>query len=85
MSTWTETLAAALGVTSLSEEESERLLDASRDVAHRVQRKDTPLTTYLVGAAVGHAVAGGLEPAQALDDALATLARMLPAGAPGDP
>ena len=70
MSTWTETLASALGVPPLSEEEAERLLDASRDVAHRVERKDTPLTTFLVGTAVGRATAGGLEPAAALDDAL---------------
>ena len=85
MSTWTETLASALGVPPLSEEESERLLDASRDVAHRVERKDTPLTTFLVGAAVGRATAGGLEPGTAIDDALATLARMLPAAGSGRP
>ena len=85
MSTWTETLASALGVPPLSEEESERLLDASRDVAHRVERKDTPLTTFLGGAAVGRATAGGLDAGEAIDDALATLARMLPTAGSGDP
>jgi hypothetical protein len=34
------------------------VLDLSRDVAHNVERKVTPLTTYLMGVAVG----GGMAP-----------------------
>jgi hypothetical protein len=85
MSTWTDTLAAALEVHPLNDADAERLLDASRDVSHRVERKQTPLTSYLVGVAVGRAVADGTDPGEALDDALAMLARVLPAAAPGDP
>ena len=88
MSTWTDALAEALDVSPLGEDEAERLLDASRDVAHRVQRKVTPLTAFLVGTAVGEAVARGTTAGDALDDALATVARLLPAddrGQPGDP
>ena len=78
MSTWTDRLASALGVPPLSEEQAERLLDASRDVSHRVERKETPLSTFLVGAAAGAAIANGAEPGEALDAALTTLARELP-------
>lgn len=78
MNTWTDSLAAALEVEPLRDEDVRRLLDASRDVAHRVERKQTPLTSFLIGVAVGRSVADGTGPDDALDDALATLARLLP-------
>lgn len=34
------------------------LLDTARDVAHNVERKATPLTTFLIGVAVGQGRGG---------------------------
>lgn len=45
-------MAAALGVPSLSAEEQKLLLDVSRDVAHGSQRRNAPLSTFLLGVAV---------------------------------
>ena len=56
---WLEHLAAQLGVDA--ELPEERLLDAARVVAHSVERKATPLTTYLIGVA---AAGSGEDPAE---------------------
>ena len=45
-------MAAALGVAPLSSEEVQLLLDASREVAHASQRRNAPLSTFLLGVAV---------------------------------
>lgn len=50
---WIDDLADALDLDHLSSEEAEALLDTARDVAHRVERKVTPLSTFLMGMAVG--------------------------------
>ena len=76
---WTDELAAALGVPAPSESERTVLLDASREIAHRVARKETPLTAFLIGVAVGRDAAAGVEPAEALDTALTVVAGVLPA------
>ena len=47
MSEWLEHVAAKLEVETGIPEEA--LLDAARVVAHSVERKATPLTTYLIG------------------------------------
>jgi hypothetical protein len=70
---WTDDLADALGVDRLSEAEVNTLLDTARDIAHRVERKDTPVSTYLLGVAV----AKGLP----LDEACTKVAALLPAEA----
>jgi hypothetical protein len=80
VSGWTDELAAALGVPAPSDTERSVLLDASREIAHRVERKETPLTTFLVGVAVGRDTAAGVAPEDALDTALTVLAGVLPAG-----
>ena len=49
---WLEELAATLGVPPLTDAEAEAILAVSREVAHGVERKATPLTLYLVGRAV---------------------------------
>ena len=49
MSDWIDGLAEALGVETLSYPETERILRVARDVAHRVERKDTPLAAFLLG------------------------------------
>ena len=57
---WVAAAAAELGVDG--DIDNDALLDAARDVAHAVARPATPLTTYLLGLAVG----GGLDFAEAV-------------------
>ena len=49
--TWTPELAAALGLPD--DVPIVALLDLARDAAHGVERPAAPITTYLVGLAVG--------------------------------
>lgn len=83
MADWIELLAHGLGEDALSEAETTRLLGVSREVAHRVERKITPLSTFLLGAAVGRGMAGGATRDQALRAALDALESILPE-APAD-
>jgi hypothetical protein len=53
MNDWMEELASALGVEPLSSEETGVLLKVSREVAHGVERRFAPLSTFLLGVAVG--------------------------------
>lgn len=69
MEAWLDGLADALGVERLSEEQIEQLLGIARDVAHGVERKATPLATFLLGAAAERA---------GFDEALAGLRGSLP-------
>ena len=78
MDVWIDELAAELGEDSLAQEEVERLLDVAREVAHRVERKITPLAAFLLGSVIGRAEASGMDRARAMGDALATLERLLP-------
>jgi hypothetical protein len=78
MDGWIDRLAEGLGEEPLSEAEVVRLLGASREVAHRVERKVTPLAAFLLGQAVGGSIAGGTRRADALAAALETLGSMLP-------
>src|SRR5688572_11992570 len=48
---WLDVVARGLGI-DVSPDPGP-LLDAARDVAHNVERKATPLTTFLIGVAVG--------------------------------
>ncbi len=49
---WLDELAASWGVVPLTEAQTEALLAVSRDVAHGVERKATPLAAFLLGRAV---------------------------------
>jgi hypothetical protein len=82
METWLDDLARALGQDPLPETDVETLLGVARDVAHRVERRITPVSTFLLGAAVGRAEAAGTERPEALAQALATLRGLLPEAAP---
>jgi hypothetical protein len=86
MEAWIDELAAALGEDGLSREEVGRLLGVARDVAHRVERKVTPLATFLLGAAFARSVAGGASRADAMTAAVETVEAHLPdePGAPGE-
>lgn len=78
MSAWTDRLASDLGVPTLPGPAEATLLRASRDVAHRVERKDTPISTYLLGVAAGMRIGGGTDPDAALQEVLAVLVAALP-------
>jgi hypothetical protein len=76
MEDWIDELASTLGVSPLTPAERNALLGAARDVAHRVERKITPLSTFLLGEAVGRAAAAGRD--EALRGALERLASLIP-------
>lgn len=50
---WVRDLAAALDVEEPFD--SDELLDAARVIAHRVERRAAPLSTFLIGVAAGRA------------------------------
>ena len=52
MEDWLRTAAQSLGVDAIDDDMQERLLGVARDVAHGVERKITPLATFLLGEAV---------------------------------
>ncbi len=81
MDAWIDQLAEALGEDTVSETETSRLLRVARDVAHNVERRITPVSTFLLGAAVGRSLAGGANRADALQAALDTVDSLLPKGA----
>lgn len=72
-------LAGTVGAEALSAEEVEALLEVARDVAHRVERKATPLATFLLGAGVQRRMSEGATRADALAAATADLRAILPA------
>jgi hypothetical protein len=78
MDDWIDQLAAALGEEPLSQEETNRLLGVARDVAHRVERKVTPLAAFLLGSAVGRNISAGTPRSEAMAAALETLRMALP-------
>lgn len=82
MSEWTDRLAETLEVAPLDAAQQESLLNASREIAHRTQRKETPLSTYLLGVAVGGRTTAGADPSDALQEAVAALLALLPPEAP---
>ena len=59
MSGWIDDLAGALEVDPLTTSEADRLLRMARDVAHRVERKGTPLASFLLGMHVARRTADG--------------------------
>ena len=82
---WLDRLAESLGEEPLTGQESDRLLRASREVAHRVERRATPLAAFLVGVAVGRDVAEGASRESAFDAALDAILVRLPEEATSPP
>jgi hypothetical protein len=74
---WVDGLAAELRLDPLSKHESDHLLEAAREVAHRVERKATPLAMYVVGMAVGRQLADRSRD-DAIEDAIHTVLVRLP-------
>jgi hypothetical protein len=85
---WVDRLAAELRLEPLSKHETDHLLSAAREVAHRVERKITPLAMYVVGLSVGRELADRTRD-DALEDAIHALLLRLPppedAGPASDP
>lgn len=82
MDAWLDDLARALGLDPLSDADVETLLGVARDVAHRVERRITPVSAFLLGAAVGRAEASGASRSEALAQALGALRGLLPEASP---
>jgi Domain of unknown function (DUF6457) len=79
MDDWLTKAATTLGVDAIDDAAQERLLEAARDVAHGVERKLTPLATYLLGVAVERRVGAGEGRASAFSAAVADLERAIDA------
>lgn len=82
MDNWIDDLARAVGEEPLTAAEMEQLLDAARDVAHRVERKMTPLSAFVIGCAVGRELANGADRRETLGATLRQLDDALPPEAP---
>lgn len=82
MAAWIDRFAEELGEQALTDAEATRLLGSAREVAHRVERKITPLAAFLLGAATGRGAAGGASRQDALAVSLEALERVLPAPPP---
>ncbi|MGZ8606992.1 MAG: DUF6457 domain-containing protein [Actinomycetota bacterium] len=76
---WIDELATALGAEPLSDDEVERLLDVAREVAHGVERKVTPLATFLLGMNVQRRMEGGDARPASVDAAIADVLATIPA------
>lgn len=76
---WIDDLAARLAQEPLTEDESTTLLATARTVAHRVERRITPLSAFLLGCAVGQGLQDGTATRPELvREAVAQLGALLP-------
>jgi hypothetical protein len=78
MDNWIDDLARTVGEEPLTAAETAELLDAARDVAHRVERKMTPLSTFVIGCAVGRQLASGADRTESIAATLRQLQAALP-------
>ena len=76
LKSWVDELSAALGIDRAAVD-VDRVLEIARDAAHSVARPAAPVTTYLVGLAVGLQGGGSAQ----LDAAAATAQRLAQAHA----
>jgi uncharacterized protein DUF6457 len=81
---WIDSLAERFGEEELTSRQTFELLGMAREVAHRVERRITPLSTFFVGVAVGKAQEAGGSRDEALSTALETVGSLLPEPAPED-
>jgi uncharacterized protein DUF6457 len=75
---WLERYAAALGQEPVAPAERGSVLQLARDVAHGVERKLAPLSTYLAGVYVGRAMAESEKRAGALERAVEAARTLIP-------
>ena len=77
-------LAQALGVEPTTPEETTAILTVARDVAHTIERRITPVSTFLLGMSVQERVAAGATRDDALSAALSDLRAAMPADPTGE-
>jgi hypothetical protein len=80
MEDWIDRFADALGQDRIAPKDVGALLKMSRQVAHGVERKYAPLSTYLAGVYVGHRAAAGEAPGDALRRAIDEALALVPEG-----
>lgn len=78
MEAWMKALTERLGVPELSHDDQLGMLQLTRDIAHRVERRAVPLTAVAIGMAVAQRTAAGEDQAAALAQARATVEELLP-------
>jgi Domain of unknown function (DUF6457) len=78
MTEWIDELAEAFELRGLSDDETGRILVVARDVAHRVERKDTPLAAFLMGMDVAGRITGGVPRDAAINESIAAVEALLP-------
>jgi Domain of unknown function (DUF6457) len=81
---WLDRLAERLGVDALGADERSRVLAAARDVAHGVERRLTPLATFLLGAAVARRLSEGEARHDAVRAAVEELESLIPDAQPDE-
>lgn len=82
MDAWLATLATTLGVDPLTDDQVMELLGVARDVAHGVERRATPLATFMLGAAAQRRMGDGATAGEAFANALTELRTILPPAPP---
>jgi uncharacterized protein DUF6457 len=75
---WLDQLAATFGLDPPTPEETVHVLGVARDVAHRVERRITPVATLLVGMSVERRMSAGATRSDAVVAALDDLRSVLP-------
>ncbi len=75
---WLDELAAALGEPPVERSQIGAMLRLSRDVAHRVERKLAPLSTFAAGLHVGRRTAEGATAEEAMREVLDAATRLIP-------
>ena len=84
MDEWIDKLATALGEEPMDPKEMGALLKLARDVAHGVERKLAPVSTFVVGMRVGRRAAEGIPRTQALAEAVDAARALIPPAAEPD-
>jgi hypothetical protein len=75
---WLDRLAGALGEPPVERTQIGAMLRLSRDVAHGVERKLAPLSTFIAGVHVARRTAAGATADEALTEVLAAASALLP-------
>lgn len=80
MADWLDSYAAALGVSPLTDDEIDTLLELTREVAHGTERRFAPLSAFLAGVLAG---SSGQERTAAVRAAVTAAEELLDHGSDG--
>ncbi|CAN5260946.1 hypothetical protein BH20ACT24_BH20ACT24_06290 [soil metagenome] len=81
MGDWLSDLADVLEQAEVSRAEERAVLRFARDVAHGIERRLAPLSAYAVGVYVGRRTTQGAAAGEALHEAIAAAATIIPGSA----